>query len=207
MRVAATSDLHGFLPQVPECDLLLIAGDVCPVQNHRPAFQAHWLYTKFADWLDSVPAKRIVGCWGNHDLIAEKMPAVADDLRWDVLKDESIEVDGLTIYGIPWTLRFCDWAFNLDEPELDEKFFAIRKADIIVSHGPPLGYGDLVERGERVGSPGFLKAIDRLSPGLAVFGHIHEGSGQWLRDKTRLANVTLVDAQYRPVNPILEIEL
>ena len=48
MRVAAISDLHGYLPDTPPCDVLLIGGDVCPVYDHGLDFQRRWLQTEFA---------------------------------------------------------------------------------------------------------------------------------------------------------------
>ena len=51
MKIVAVSDLHGFLPEVPACDLLLLAGDLTPVQDHSVSFQAQWLDGEFRAWL------------------------------------------------------------------------------------------------------------------------------------------------------------
>ena len=64
--VVAVSDLHGLLPPVPACDLLLLAGDLCPLLDHRPAAQAHWLDTDFRRWLRGVHARQVVFVAGNH---------------------------------------------------------------------------------------------------------------------------------------------
>lgn len=198
MKVVAISDIHGFLPEIPPCDLLLVAGDVCPVWNHRAGFQLQWLLRDFSNWLESVPARKVIGVWGNHDRIAEDSPRLVKGVPWTCLADELVEWEGLRIYGLPWQLRFFDWAFNLDAPELAEKYNAIPDCDIIISHGPPYGYGDFVPRdGERVGCPAFTEAIDRIQPKLAVFGHIHCDPGAWTRGDTKLANVSLLDDAYR----------
>jgi hypothetical protein len=73
MRIICTADLHGQLPDIPECDLLLIAGDVCPVEDHDPTYQRKWS-TKFRLWLadeQRVQAERIVWIAGNHDFSLE----------------------------------------------------------------------------------------------------------------------------------------
>jgi Icc-related predicted phosphoesterase len=197
MKIVATSDLHGTLPEIPACDLLLIAGDVCPVWDHKIPFQQEWLDTVFRRWLERSLAKVIVGVWGNHDWIGERAPELVPDLPWCVLTDEMVTAMGLRIYGTPWQRRFMDWAFNLDVPELHAKHMAIPECDILVSHGPPYGYGDQVGI-ERTGSAALLNRIHQIKPKLTVFGHIHCDPGTWTRDGMILSNVTLMDDYYRP---------
>ncbi|MBY0525279.1 MAG: metallophosphoesterase [Gemmataceae bacterium] len=205
-KVVAVSDLHGTLPAVPDCDLLLIAGDICPVKNHGLAFQADWLNTDFRFWLRSLPARQIVFIAGNHDFIFQQEPGlVPRDLPAVYLQDSGFEWQGLKIWGTPWQPWFFDWAFNLHEPELPRKWNLIAPdTDILVVHGPPFGYGDGVPSGggiRHAGSPSLLACIEKLAPRMAVFGHIHEGRGEWRLGETILANVTILNERYEHVYP------
>ena len=212
MKLVAVSDLHGTLPEIPSCDLLLIGGDICPVTNHKVEFQGQWLDTIFREWLRRQPARKIVCVAGNHDFVFEQLPElVPRDLPWTYLQDSATEWEGLRIYGTPWQPWFYDWAFNLYEPQLKVKWDLIPPGtDILVLHGPPYGYGDgVAERGgmRRTGSPSLLRRIEEVAPKLAIFGHIHEGRGDWQFGTTRLANVTILDAAYNHVYPPWEYEL
>ena len=213
MKVVAVSDLHGNLPSIPPCDLLLLAGDLTPVSDHRLPYQAEWLDTTFRAWLEGVAARKVIGVAGNHDFIFEKAPhTVPRDLGWTYLEDSGTTWEGLRIWGTPWQPWFFDWAFNLYEPDLVPKWALIpADTDVLVLHGPPHGHGDGVpERGGRVrhcGSPSLLARIEALAPRLVVYGHIHEGRGEWRLGRTVLANVTLVDAGYEPIYSPWEHEL
>jgi Icc-related predicted phosphoesterase len=49
----------------------------------------------------------------------------------------------------------------------------------------------------RAGCPHLLERIQEIEPRLVVFGHIHEGRGEWRNGRTTLANVTLLNASYQ----------
>jgi len=215
LRLAVTSDLHGHLPAVPACDVLVIAGDITPATQHDVEFQARWLDDAFRRWLEAVPAQRIVGIAGNHDFVFERAAElVPADLPWTYLQDTGATIGGARFWGSPWTPWFFDWAFNAPRDDSEEAFLAGRYApvpddtDVLVVHGPPAGYGDLTARGARVGSAALLHLVDRVRPALAAFGHIHEARGTWTRASSVLANVSAVDLHYRPVeDPVLTFDL
>ena len=85
-----------------------------------------------------------------------------------------------------------------------------RGTDIVVSHGPPLGFGDLAPRpagGEHVGSPSLRNRLLAVRPRLCVFGHIHEGRGVYRQDGTVFANASLVDHRYDMVYTPMVFEI
>ena len=72
MRIVALSDQHGFLPEIPPCDLVIVAGDVCPdrfgpfMAIHEPYQQQAWFDRNVRPWLASAPATHKVLTWGNR---------------------------------------------------------------------------------------------------------------------------------------------
>jgi predicted phosphohydrolase len=207
--LAAVSDLHGRLPDVPPCDLLLLAGDLCPLDDHSEEAQRTFLEGPFAEWLARVPAGAIVGVAGNHDLILEREPELASGLPWTYLCDGEAAVAGLRIWGTPFAVTYGDWAFMESDDALEERFAAIpRGLDVLLAHGPPSRVLDHAARGVDTGSRALRRAILRARPRLAIFGHIHEAHGEDRLGATRCLNVSLVDARYvvRHAPTVLQID-
>ena len=216
MKICCLSDLHGHLPIVPDCDLLILGGDYCPTTKG----QIFWYSNVFANWLENTSKRmKIIGVAGNHDLLFEAKPDLIPKMNWEYLQDSGTEFGGFKIWGSPWQLRFYDWAFNASEAELAIKWSLIPSdTDIIVLHGPPLGYGDFSIYGnEHCGSPSLLKRIQEIRPKLVVYGHIHGGHGVYKIDtfdydkedskESILVYAAYVNEKYMPVNKPIIIDL
>ena len=97
------------------------------------------------------------------------------------------------------------------EDELAKHFGAIPEGiDILLTHTPPQGHGDLTAIGEHVGSSALLDAIELRQPPLAVFGHIHEGRGEPTRaGRTLCANSAICDRWFERRNQpwLVDIDL
>lgn len=200
MRVCAVADLHGHLPDTPPCDLLLLPGDL--TWHVSVAGEIEWLRGPFTEWVAERDARLVVAIAGNHDFSAAKTD-VWRELPLTYLQDETIRWEGEVIHGCPWSNRFGNWAFMDDEHGLADRMRQVpNDTTILMTHGPPHKLGDLVARGEHVGSKAFARRAASLKHlKLHVFGHIHEDRGEW--DNGHItANVTYVDLLYRP-HPVL----
>ncbi|KAL1517795.1 hypothetical protein ABEB36_001519 [Hypothenemus hampei] len=119
------------------------------------------------------------------------------------LEDSGTEICGVRIYGSPWQPEFGNWAFNLSRgSECLSKWNLIpNDVDVLVTHTPPLGHGDLVCSGVRAGCAELLATVQqRVKPKYHVFGHIHEGYGVTSDGKIIFINASTCDINYIPNN-------
>lgn len=179
MKIVAVADLHGRLPRIPVCDLLLIAGDISPNQCRNFELVNSWMVNRFRPWLAAVPAKHVIGIAGNHDFIFRgRTDLVPRNMRWHYLQDSGIELEGVKIWGSPWSLTYRGWAFEADdEEELPAKYALIPEGTgIILSHCPPYGIADTSlgnPAAGPIGSRALLERICVVKPKLVIFGHAH----------------------------------
>jgi Icc-related predicted phosphoesterase len=196
--------------QIPDGDLLLYAGDMTG--------RGDWDALKdFNDWLGTLPHEEKIAICGNHDFCFEWDNELSRKAMTNCiyLQEESTVVNGLKIYGAPHQPWFYDWAFNVQRGEELAKIWAKipEDTDVLITHGPPFGYGDKVRSGERVGCEDLMKRIEVVQPKLHVFGHIHEDRGQWEKTwdsgkTTKFVNAASLNLSYQLQGTVYtEIEL
>lgn len=208
-KILATSDLHGYFPWLEPCDVLIIAGNVCPVYDHSVRYQLGWLDTNFRNWLENIEADYILGIAGNHDFVFERWPDEVEKLNlpWTYLKDDWVPLYAglpmeLSVFGSPWVPNLARWAFHQTDEGLDARLALIPEhVDIVISHGPPFQFCDLTS--PRFGNvhAGFPGANDMLE-------HIHEGYGKAIHPSgTMIYNVSHQTENYEPINDPMEIDV
>jgi Icc-related predicted phosphoesterase len=204
MRLVLLADTHKFHREVivPSCDILIHAGDISNVGELNQVYD-------FINWFHNQDATYKVWIAGNHDFSLQDthrknkiLQALSQHEDVIYLENSGVTIEGIKIWGSPWTPAFCDWAFNATTQELREIWAQIPEdTDILISHGPPYGYGDKLENGERVGDKELLARIYEIKPKIVVCGHIHCGYGHYyLSDTTTVFNAAVVNEQYYVVN-------
>lgn len=192
MKIVALSDTHGsyFIDKIPECDILLISGDISPVDlDHTFYMQQQWFHGTFINQLKECKdkAKNIVFIAGNHDTYLSEVNIsdghsnrinsyLPDNVHY--LCDEHIEINGIRIYGSPWcTLPKWArpgppvWNFAADESKLADIYSNIpNNIDILITHGPAFGFCDVIldtpEKPvplDRLGSKSLIERIIKIS--------------------------------------------
>ena len=213
MKILPISDIHSNFAVLDyiekagyDFDVLTISGDVFEGRILEPIEFVEEL-EKFQKAID----KPIVLCQGNHDFWDVKI--LMDSPNIHMLHNSGVEIDGVTFYGIPQTVRFLNWNHLLDDESelmaqvcIDELPEGL---DVLLSHGPPYGHGDNCNqpiygntKDSKLGCKSLLKGIRKKSPRFVFCGHIHTGDrhtiiqGNDLTKQTEVYNVSVLDERY-----------
>jgi Icc-related predicted phosphoesterase len=204
MRLVATSDWHGSLPDaVPAGDVLVIAGDTLSLEHDVEDQEAQFT-GELVPFLAELP-HRILLVAGNHDFLFAAPRPWQDELPANVtyLLDQAIEVDGVRFWGAPWSSLLPGWVFMEPETALERRWEAIPAGiDVLVVHGPPYRSLDQTAPSSgsiHVGSPSLRDWITRYEPQAVVCGHIHECFGVDRIGSTTIYNVSYLDQAYEHV--------
>lgn len=228
MRVVCISDSHCTHPKLPDGDLLIHTGDLC-MRGNPQEFDSE--VTAFEALRPRYP-KGIIYVPGNHDKLLdldfidrgvaawmrdpyhhypprlnpierERILKRLADVGVTVLIEQALEIDGIKIYGSPYTPTFFDWAFMDSELNLAARWQNIPlDTQLLLTHGPPKYILDLCRNGN-VGCDTLARAVQNL-PALRahIFGHIHEGAGHTTMWNKLFVNASVLDGKYQGYNPI-----
>jgi uncharacterized protein len=175
MRILAFSDLHHARARAADlvaaserADLVIGAGDFCNMRQDLAGAMA---------LLAGIVAPMVV-VPGNAESAEELRAAVPEGVS--VLHGQGVTIAGLRLfglgYGVPET-PFGAWSCDLDEAAAAAMLAPCSAADILITHSPPKGVGDVTSAGLSVGSAAIRDAILRIQPRQALCGHIHDSWG------------------------------
>lgn len=197
--------------------ILFMTGDMT-YRGHHSKLQA--VRAQMAQILADGFVEDIVLCVGNHETTFDSGDPVVDQRMVDIFRDhpnihllmhEAKEVQGIKIFGSPWTPWFHSWAFNYHEEQAEGLWNQIpTDTQILLTHGPPKHILDLTMRSkEHVGCPMLSQKTEELSTyGLKfhLFGHIHETYGRKKIGPVEYINSSIMTVHYQPKNKPQEFD-
>jgi Icc-related predicted phosphoesterase len=215
MKLWHFSDSHGQHKKltVPDnIDIAIFSGDA---GNYRDVYRNEIEVRSFLDWYKqlNIPYKIMIA--GNHDSSIERKFIKKEEMHKlgiIYLEDDLTIVEGLLIYGSPWTPTFNNWSFNMSRHKLYRVWDAVPSdIDILVTHGPPKGILDITENTkhnyEFCGCNNLRFQIeDRIKPKYHMFGHIHDRKGAIYRNSGVL-NLPTCDTVFSNGSVVADLDL
>ena len=212
-KIIAISDIHceplqNILGDT-KADLLIIAGDM----TYRGTVKEMSKFFKQLDEANNNFKFGSVMIYGNHELGPEKDPDLFESMlptNTKLLHNTEIVINGLRIWGNPFTTRFYDWAFNVGHKEIRKVWEQIPEGlDILISHGPPnfLHHGVGLDKnlaGDHCGDVELESIVCRemvKPPKVHYFGHIHSNKSNerfYDNGRTKFYNISVMNEHYDP---------
>ena len=219
-KICALSDLHGHLPKIEPCELVLLVGDIVPLNIQFDNVESTlWFLDEFTKWIDSLPCDEVIMVAGNHDKLIERASFIIHavesktNFKLTYLSGTTYEyvtknLEHYKIYGSPFCHKFGNWAFMHDESYLEGLYSQVPSdIDIWLTHDTPkIGNLDLLppslwnKESLHAGGESLAKAIQTKQPKLVVCGHLHTCATKYERNNnTQLVNVSILNNSYQHV--------
>jgi Icc-related predicted phosphoesterase len=133
---------------------------------------------------------------GNHDVRYESDPHLGGtDLNGRIER-----INGLRVAGLEGSLDYRDGIVGYSQAEMRHKAVGLGLRayltggiDILVTHAPPRGHGDLPD-GPHRGFDAFNGLLDWLHPQLMLHGHVHLDYGMIARERVHPSGTRLINA-------------
>ena len=224
--ISVTHGKHHELNMPEDIDILIHCGDMSSIGYK-------WQIKDFLDWFSEQKARYRCLISGNHDFWFEPGHVRNSTLKpgenpRDIipegiiyLEDEHITIEGIKIFGSPWTPWFHSWAFNAHRGEAIKAHWDLIESDvdIVITHGPPANtYLDRCRNGDRVGCSDLARKLAEIQPKICASGHIHEAYGTEnkeildIEDQEapgkimKLINASVLNLQYEMTNDPIVID-
>ena len=141
-------------------DFLISCGDVQP---------------EYLEFLVTMSNKPLFYVHGNHDDRYDRV----EPQGCTCIDDDLVIYQGIRILGLGGSFRYSEAKYQYTEKEMEKRIrklrHKIRKAkgvDIVVTHAPIRGYGDLPDYAHQ-GFACFEKLLRELQPKFWLYGHVH----------------------------------
>ena len=146
--------------QLNDVDFLISCGDLDP---------------DYLEFLAKMSNKPLYYVHGNRDSRLDKRPPKG----CTCIDDDLIIHKGIRIVGLGGSLRYAKSRYQFSEGEMERRIRRLKRkiskyggVDIVVTHAPIRGYGDLPDYAHQ-GFDCFLKLLEDLKPRFWFYGHVH----------------------------------
>ena len=161
-------------------DLIVSCGDLHPD------------YLQFLVTMGNCP---LLYVYGNHDQHYDRNPP----LGCECIEDQIYNYQGLRILGLGGSMRYKPGKNMYTEQEMEKRISRLAAAlmitngfDLLVSHSPARGYGDLEDLPHR-GFECFNALLQKYKPKYMIHGHVHKAYGHFERERTHSCGTKLIN--------------
>ena len=157
------------------------------------------LKARYLTFLVTMGRSRLLYVRGNHDGDYEKRPPEG----CECIADRLVTVNGLRILGLGGSLMYNGGPNQYTERQMSRRLWragwAARRAggvDIVLTHAPPRGCGDLEDAAHR-GFEAFFPFLERYQPKYLIHGHIHMNYARNIPRRIQHGKTTIINAWER----------